>query len=506
MIPGAASVEGTSSFANKNQNLHYQMLGKSQWHVSPAGFGCYRVAAGIQTYFDAMVHAIAGGVNLIDTSTNYTDGGSEQLVGQVLAHMISEKKLAREEVVVVSKVGYLQGQNYALSQERKQQGRPFPEIVPYGKGLEHCIHPEFIEDQLDRSLERLGLETLDLLLLHNPEYYLGWAAKQSRELYEAREIFYQRIQHAFEYLEEEVVKGRIQGYGISSNTLPVSVDDNEFVSLERVCDIAETVSDNHHFHAIQFPMNLYESGAVLEPNQNDGQSVLDIARSEQLGVLINRPLNAFYGNRLIRLADIEKIGRFTDDEVIQAITLLNKSEKVLWRKLLPAMNLPVPLLNRIKDQAAVGDQLKHHWRNFGHYERWRQFKDGLLWPHMRGVFDFLEPYAGQVDGMDQWLDTHKKKLDRAVRAVGSLYVGAAYRQIDAMKQCVRSADDSWSIDASLSQLALRALRSTVGVHTVLVGMRQARYVDDVLEELKRPVELDERVDAWKRLKGALLKL
>ena len=503
MIPGAATVEGTSSFANKNQNLHYSLLGKTRWHVSSAGFGCYRVAAGIQTYFNAMVRAISDGVNLIDTSTNYTDGGSEQLVGHVLAHMVSEERLSREEVVVVSKVGYLQGQNYALSQERKQQGRPFPEIVPYGQGLEHCIHPEFIEDQLDRSLERLGLETLDLLLLHNPEYYLGWASKKGRDQHEAREIFYQRILHAFEHLEEEVARGRIQGYGISSNTFPGSADDHEFVSLERVCGIADTVSNDHHFHVIQFPMNLYESGAVLETNQKDGQSVLDVARSEQLGVLINRPLNAFDGNRLIRLADIEKIGRFSDDDVIQAITLLNKSEKVLWRKLLPAMNLPVPLLNRIKDQAAVGDQLKHHWRNFGHYERWRQFKDALLWPHMRGVFDFLEPYAGQVDGMAQWLDTHQKKLDRAVRAVGSLYVGSAYREIDALKQCVRSSDDDWDIDTSLSQLALRTLRSTTGVNTVLVGMRQSRYVDDVVAELKRPVEPDERVNAWRQLKSRL---
>ncbi|MEJ2155830.1 MAG: aldo/keto reductase [Desulfobacteraceae bacterium] len=503
MISGAATIEGTLSLARRHPSLQYNRLGKTGWTVSPAGFGCYRVAAGFTPHFDAMVDALDSGINLIDTSTNYTDGASEQLVGQVLAHLISKDRMAREEVVVVSKVGYLQGQNYALSQERKQQGHPFPELVPYGKGLEHCIHPDFIEDQLDRSLERLGLETLDLLLLHNPEYYLGWAAGKGRDIAEAREIFYQRIHRAFAHLEKEVDQGRIQGYGISANTFPASAADSEFVSLEQVCEMDSLVSRKNHFYAIQFPMNLYESGALLEENQKGGRSLLETARKETLGVLINRPFNAFDGNRLVRLAEVEKIRRHTDEQVIQAITLLNKSETVLWRKLLPAMDLPMPLKNRVREQAAVGNQLKHHWRNFGHYERWRQFKDGLLWPHMQGVFDFLQPYAGQVDGLDQWLGTHRQKLESAVRAVGSLYVETVYREMDALRRKVKEADADWDADASLSQLALRALRSTTGVDTVLIGMRQVQYVDDVLNEIGRPVSMAGRAGSWRRLAAAL---
>lgn len=41
-----------------------------------------------------------------------------------------------------------------------------------------CIHPAFIQDQLARSLERLNLATVDIYLLHNPEYYLSWASAQ----------------------------------------------------------------------------------------------------------------------------------------------------------------------------------------------------------------------------------------------------------------------------------------------------------------------------------------
>ena len=503
MITGGATTRGTTQFAENHTAIPYNTLGRTPWQVSQAGFGCYRVSAGIDDHFQAMARSLANGINLIDTSTNYSDGGSERLVGQVLEKLISNEHIAREAIVIVSKVGYLQGQNFLLSQERKQQGEPFSDLVPYGQGLEHCIHPEFIEDQLSRSLERLGLETLDLLLLHNPEYYLGWAAKQGISTDQARKNFYQRIRLAFQFLEKEVARGRIQAYGISANTFPVSRHDEDFVSLEQVWRLAREVSRSHHFRAIQFPMNLFENGAVLEENQRDGETVLSYARSKQLGVLINRPLNAFAQNRLVRLADVEKISRYKDADVIQAIGKLNKSEKVLWQKVLPALNLPTPLYRRIKDQAGVGDQLKHHWRNFGHYERWRQFKDGLLWPHLQGVFDFLKPYTGQMETLDQWLASHPQKLNAAVRAVGSLYVAGAAREIDAIRRQVAAADAAWDIEGSFSQQALRAVRSTIGVSAVLVGMRRIHYVDDVLEELRRPVEIQDRTSSWKRLQAAL---
>ena len=54
-------------------------------------------------------------------------------------------------------------------------------------------------------------------------------------------------------------------------------------------------------------MNLYESGGALVAN-NRGRSVLEFCREEGLGVLVNRPLNAFSGRRMIRLADFVKPG------------------------------------------------------------------------------------------------------------------------------------------------------------------------------------------------------
>ncbi len=499
MIAGRATPGGTAAYAQQHDRIAFQPFGRSQWQVSPAGFGCYRVSVGIPSHFNSMSKALSGGINVIDTSTNYADGGSEELVGQVLSKMISGGQVSRDQIVIVSKVGYLQGRNFDLSQKRRSQGKPFAELVPYAKGLEHCIHPEFLADQLQRSLDRLNLEILDVLLLHNPEYFLDWSAKQGIHLEKARAAFYERVGRAFEFLEQEVSRGRIQSYGISSNTFPSATDDAEFVSLAQVWKVAQAISPDHHFQVVQLPMNLLESGGILEINQPEGRSVLQFAHMQQLGVMINRPLNAFSGNRLVRLAEVSGAGRYRDDDIIQAIGALNTSEKVLWRKILPAMQLPGPLYRRIKEQAAMGDHLKHYWRNFGSYDRWRQFKDGFLLPRLQGVFDYLQQHAGHLETVHKWVKTHRKHLQTAARAVESLYVAEAAREVADIKRKAAAADTCWAEKGSLSQLALRALRTTQGVSTVLVGMRQTGYVDDVLQELARPAPKAERTDAWRQL-------
>src|SRR5207249_11741701 len=109
--------------------------------------------------------------NLIDTSTNYMDGASERLVGQVLKRAGRSGVAPREAVVVVSKIGYVQGENMRLAAEREKAGFPFPEMVKVEEWCWHCIHPEFLKDQLARSLDPLGLATLHVYLLPTPEYF-----------------------------------------------------------------------------------------------------------------------------------------------------------------------------------------------------------------------------------------------------------------------------------------------------------------------------------------------
>jgi len=500
MITGYATQAGTAAYAARFNTVAFNTIEPGGLQVSQAGFGCYRISTGVQTHAAALEQALQNGINLIDTSTNYADGGSERLVGEVLQRLLNKHSLSRSQVVIVSKVGYLQGENLNLSRERKAAGTPFPDLVEYGPDLQHCIHPEFIADQLTRSLDRLGLATLDSYLLHNPEYYLEWALKTQMPLAEARAEYYRRIQLAFSHLEKEVTAGRIRMYGVSSNTFPVARTNPEFTSLENICELAVSNGENHHFAMVQMPFNILEKGAVLEKNQAGFKSVLALALEKNLGVLINRPLNAFDGNSLVRLADMKAATAQPDDAIIRKIRAVIKSETRLWKKILPTCDdLPDGIKLRIKEQVAVGDVLKHYWKNFGSYERWRQTKNSMFLPRVQGVFQYLAQQAGTHADLGDWIEAHAARLEDAFKAVASLYGAAAARRTTAIKATITAADPDWARAPTLSQAAVRAIRSTSGVSTVLVGMRRSDYVDDVLAELRRPLQSTDRIESWETL-------
>jgi aryl-alcohol dehydrogenase-like predicted oxidoreductase len=495
VLDGFATPEGTEFYAQKYSSLHYGELDQSGLLVSQAGFGCYRVDETDPAHEKSLRKALLSGINLIDTSSNYGDGGAEKLVGEVLEDIVSSGEIARESTIVVSKVGYLQGQNYQLSQERKRQGKPFKNLVLYADGLEHCIHPEFIDDQLTRSLERLKLDTLDFYLLHNPEYYLSWASKTGVSLEEARPKYYSRIEQAFQQLETEVERGRIRFYGISSNTFPSPADDPEFTSLEKVWGIAQSLSPEHHFRLIQLPMNLFETGGITERNQSNGRSVLQFAQEKQIGVLINRPLNAIIANRLIRLAEVQAVQAASTEEISQLIDDLIHSEEVLKREILPEFSLTPSLQAQVVEQVALGGVLKQQWSNFGSFERWQELRSYYFAPRIRGVVQFLE----QQVSLTPWIRSHQEIIEAAFQAISSVYQEQAAEHAAQIKAKVFSAEADWAEAATLSQKALRALRSTLGITTVLVGMRQESYVDDVLEELGRPVSTKDRTESWRKL-------
>ena len=500
MIQGYATAEATAALAGKRAPMAYGLFGKTALTTSQAGFGCYRITPEVVLHRQSLRLALLSGINLIDTSTNYADGDSESLVGSVLAELVEGGSLRREELVVVSKVGYLQGKNYSSSQARRAANQPFPELVTVSEGLEHCIHPEFIASQLTESLSRLGLATLDAYLLHNPEYYLDWAHQSGTEPDAARREYHRRIRQAFVHLETEVVRGRIRWYGVSSNTFPAPQADSEFTSLSALWEMAEDIHRDHHFRIIQFPMNLLETGAVLVGNQQESKTVLEFADEHCLAVMINRPLNAFSGNALVRLADPPEPERLSDKLITARIGAVGGSEARFWRHILPSLEIPDGLRLRVKEQLCIADSLKHYWRNFSSYERWRQTRDGHFYPRIQGVMAFLEPHAVGNPELLKWVSIHETVLSEVFEAVGSFYAEMLRRRLAELKRALFEADSDWAEPGTLSQKAVRALRTTRGISVVLVGMRQPNYVEDILEELRMPFPVTDRKKAWQGLK------
>ena len=494
-IDGYATTEATWRHAERFASIQHTVIGGTGLHCSLAGFGSYRIADEVALHREALGQSLAGGINLIDTSANYADGASESLVGKVLTEACQSGMLRREEIIIVSKVGYLQGQNYDLSQSRKAQGNPFPELVPYAEGLEHCLHPVFIEDQLTRSLERLNLVAIDFYLLHNPEYYLGWASREGVDLQKARNEYDRRIAEAFRHLEGEVRQGRIRYYGISSNTFPVDDDRPDFTSLQRVLELAAEIDPRNHFALIQFPMNLIERGGVLFSNQRDGTSLLAAAREANLGILINRPLNALTEDGLLRLADVPSPPPQKPETITQTIQDLIISENALVEELLPRFGLTENLQSQIANQMRIGPALLKQHRDFPSYDYWEQIKSSHVRPRIDGALNFLEQQA-PADALREWSLTYRRRLAGTLDAVTSIYAPSAVERAETIKRIVAKADPDWRGRGRLSQLAIRTLRTTRGVSSVLVGMRHPAYVDDVLEELCRPGVIKNRDAGW----------
>jgi hypothetical protein len=175
-------------------------------------------------------------------------------------------------------------------------GKGGDDLVTVSEDLFHSIHPDFLQDQIEQSLLRMQLPTINCFLLHNPEYYF----KSKHDTNLGSVVYYQRIKKAMEFLEEKVHQGLIQSYGISSNNFPYAPDQIDATNIKNIISLAQQVSSQHHFRMIQFPFNLLEEGAALP--YYDGQSLIDVCQQNQIFTLSNRPLNAFDQGQFTRLA------------------------------------------------------------------------------------------------------------------------------------------------------------------------------------------------------------
>ena len=496
-LEGFATPAGTQRFAQRHEGLAFNQLGRTGLLVSPAGFGSYRVSPESDIHRQALTAALQSGLNLVDSSANYGDGGAEQLIGTVLRELIGRGEVRRDEIILVSKAGYLQGQNLALSQERKAAGQPFPELVDYMPGLEHCIHPEFLADQLGRSLDRLGVATLDIYLLHNPEYYLSWAAKMGHDLVDARTEYYRRLAAAFDHLEGEVAAGRIRAYGLSANSLPHPADAADFTSLQRILDVV-SADGLAHFHCLQLPANLLETGAFTEANQPNGQTVLQLAAAHGMGTLINRPLNAIAGDSLYRLASVPPMTAPDRAELVNAVAGLAALEGQFEADIMPSLLLGAGEKERLPALLVTGRILAQRWQSLGNWQQWQDIQATAFIPRLRAIAEIMLQRRNLPPAATTWLEQYAAQAERALTLVNCHYQALGAETAQKLLDAAQQADPAWEAPA-LSQSALRALRSSLGVDCVLVGARQVAYVADVMRELYRPVLREVRWGSWEKL-------
>ena len=509
-LPGYATPEGTGKYVagilghegggGPSAN-GFTLLGSTGLTTSRIGFGGYRIDIGIEDHRQALENALTKGCNLIDTSTNYADGGSERLIGAVLKNLIRKGTLGREEVIVVSKIGYVQGQNLKRAEAREQAGQPFPDMVKYGDEIWHCLHPEYLEEQLTLSLDRLGLQTLDVCLLHNPEYFLSDAKNRqltidAERLAEIRGEFYRRLQQAFQYLETQVKSGRLRFYGVSSNTCTAKHDNPESTSASRMLEAAQAAAreqglENSHFCVIQLPMNMLEAGALLTSNTGPThtQTIIEFAQANQLAVLVNRPLNAIpgKGEGIVRLADPQAETPNTNFETqLPKVSVLEQDYKRVLAPTIPKTEQGRPP----SDFFNWAEELQRVRESIHNLEHWDQIENQMIAPHLNHVFQLLtRHYAGKQEEeaiWESWKDRYVPELLTLLKVMRMEAAQKSAQKISALRFLIDPLLPESRRNEPFSRKAMWALVSLPGVTCVLNGIRHPFYVQDSLTVLQWP--------------------
>jgi aryl-alcohol dehydrogenase-like predicted oxidoreductase len=226
--------------------MNYRSLGRTGWKVSSVSFGAWAVGGTWGPVKDeesmaALHRALDRGVNFFDTADVYGDGHSEQLFAR-------------------------------LRRERKE---PFHVGTKAGKRLDPFTVAGFNRANLnafvERSLENLGVETIDLLQLHCPP----------------QDIYYRP--DVFEILDEMVKAGKIRFYG---------------VSVERVEEALKAI-DFPGVQTVQIIYNIFR--------QRPAEVLFAEARRRQVGIIARLPLSSG-----MLAGKMTRASTFTEDDHRQA--------------------------------------------------------------------------------------------------------------------------------------------------------------------------------------------
>ncbi|HEU5076520.1 MAG TPA: aldo/keto reductase, partial [Polyangiaceae bacterium] len=432
----------------------------------------------------ALRYALGRGVNLIDTASSYQAGDSERVVGQVLAALTEQKTLRRDQVVVVTKLGLLRGAALREHQLREQKGEGAPEVVKVSDELWQCLHPGFLEQELARSLERLGLTTVDVCLLQNPEHFLEAEAARSLGLSERRAEYYRRIENAFEMLERAVQLGTVGCYGVSSNTLGRAAEDPLATDAALLLVAARRAGGpNHHFRVLEAPINLREPAVATLKNTGPGasQSVLEFARAEGLGVLANRPLQAFLPQGILRLVDPETSPDTVPFEA--AVERVAALEQRFTETLAPSIRVPEGALPAT-ELFAWARNLVPVARDLVSLTQFEEIESALVLPRLEDALTSLNRAFGPTHPTwSAWRDAYAPAIGELL---SSLRQQAALRTTRALDEIRKSLEPHLARDQDppFVELALGAVRQLPGVSSVLVGMRKQGYVDDAVASLQ----------------------
>jgi aryl-alcohol dehydrogenase-like predicted oxidoreductase len=161
--------------------MNHRRFGRVGWNVSEVGYGMWGMAgwAGSddKESLESLQRAVDLGCNFFDTAWAYGDGHSERLLGKTLRSNLAKK------LYVATKI--------------PPKNRKWPSRRNFS--LNDCFPPEYITEYVHKSLQNVGVDTLDLIQFHTWED--GWLEDE-------------RLPAAIEKLR---TSGKVRAVGISIN-------------------------------------------------------------------------------------------------------------------------------------------------------------------------------------------------------------------------------------------------------------------------------------------------
>jgi aryl-alcohol dehydrogenase-like predicted oxidoreductase len=136
--------------------INKRFLGSSELEITTVGFGAWAIGGGGWSFgwgpqdddasIDAMRHAVDLGINWIDTAAVYGLGHSEEVVGRFLRSLPKS-----ERPFVFTKCGLITDKRNPMQEPKRD------------------LRPESIRIECEASLQRLGVERIDLYQFHWPD-------------------------------------------------------------------------------------------------------------------------------------------------------------------------------------------------------------------------------------------------------------------------------------------------------------------------------------------------
>ena len=444
-------------FDHSKINLVKRRLGRTELMVSPICFGSLRLTPQNGIYKETLFKALESGIHFIDTSGTYGNGASEIVIGEGIREYVNEFPQAKSEIVLCTKMGLVQGATLQEMNKRASMGNKAPGLYKITDRASYCLTPEYIEAQLTMSLRRLQVNKVNIVLIQNPEYLL--------KVLGSKDNFFKYLRRAFEHLEVEVAKGRIDHYGISSSAFLKKEIAQDFLDVKEVFALAESISKKHHFSVTQVPFNLFETTPLFLKNQND-QTFFEAAKELDLGLLTCRPLTSHHR-----------------DKVHHFITFPGKDEVSvkgkLHKTLMDVIEMEKTLFSKLPQHKELkwGHLLRTNLHKISDWWKWNLYLQKQILPTLQTCIDKLPPNPE----WNHWKINYVNSAHTLFGLITDSLQGIANLRTNQICHYLNEHGEGLKGETKLSNKVTRLYLSVPEISSIVMGLSNPQHVEDLLE-------------------------